>query len=65
MLQADSRHFGDANELAGKHATVAGDYPQLSIDEDRNIKTKTLDAIGELAELLVAMKSGVLGIKPK
>jgi hypothetical protein len=41
---------------------MAGDDVAVAIDQDRDIEAKSLDAVGDLPDLLLAMPACVTGI---
>jgi hypothetical protein len=55
-------HFFDPQQLCGRHPTVAGEDLRLIVDEDGIAKAKSLDALGDLADLLVGVRARVTRI---
>jgi hypothetical protein len=42
---------------------MPGDHLELPIDQDRDVETECLNAVRDLADLLVAMEAGILRIE--
>ena len=63
MIQTQRRHLGKAKRAAGRQPTVPRNHIELSIDQDRNIKSECINAIGELTNLALAVLTGVSRIR--
>jgi hypothetical protein len=55
MIEAEGRHFRNAEFAAGEQPAMPGNYVIVAIDQDRDIKTKNPDTVGDLSDLLLAM----------
>jgi hypothetical protein len=55
MIEAQGRHFFDAEKKAGVIPTVPGDDVAVTVDQDWDVKTEELDAVGNLPDLLFRM----------
>jgi len=63
VIQTQRRHLGKAKRVAGRQPTMSGNRMELSIDQNRNIKTECRNAAGELTNLLPAVLTGVSRIR--
>src|ERR1035438_5300517 len=55
MFKTDSRQLGDAKTIRCFEATMSGDYSELAIHENGNVKSKCLDAAHQLPDLLLGV----------
>ena len=62
VIEAQCRHLGYAEQAACEQSSVTGHNIAVAIDQDRDIKTEGLDAVGDLPDLPLGMASRVGGI---
>src|SRR5262249_26939824 len=62
VLKTNRGHLLDAQEFCCKSAAVAGDDCVVLIDQNRVVKSKCDDAVRDLADLLLRVRSGVARI---
>src|SRR5258706_2521718 len=62
MIETNGRNLGQPKTLRGEDAPVAGGDMVLAIDENGHIETKTLNAAGDLTDLLLCVNAGVPGV---
>src|SRR6266568_7196896 len=65
MREPVGRHRGDAEELGGFHATVTSDDLLVIIDQNRIAEAELRDAVGDLADLLLRMRPGIVRVWPQ
>lgn len=63
VVEADHRHLGPTEMLAGQHPAVAGHHPALAVDEHGHVEAEGLDAARDLADLLRAVQAGVAPVE--
>src|SRR6202023_2348196 len=59
MAQLDSRYRVPSHLARGQEASMTSDDFLLVIDQERHVESKRLDALRNLADLLVAMNPGI------
>ena len=65
VRQPAGRHCVDAEELGRFHAAVAGDDLLGIVDQDRVAEAELLDALCDLANLLLRMRAGIVWVRPQ
>ena len=65
VRQLHGWHVLDAEQLRRCYAAVTGDDLPLVVDEDRIAKAKSLDALGDLADLLLGVCSRIARVRSK
>jgi hypothetical protein len=65
MIQAHGWHLVDAELAAGEQPAMSGDHIACVIDQDRDIKTKLLDAFSNLLDLFLAVLARVYRVWSK
>jgi len=55
VIEAQGGHLGDAEFAGGHEPAMPTNHVAMAVDEDRDIKTEDLDAIGDLPDLLFAV----------
>ena len=63
MIDAHRRHLGHAERAGSQDPAVTGNYLATAINQDRDVETESLDALGELPDLLLAMPARVRRIE--
>ena len=63
VIEAQRRHLGHAELAAGEQPAVPGDHVAVAIDQDRDIEAESLDAVGDLPDLLLAVAPRVGGVR--
>ena len=63
MLKPDGRNLGPSEPPARQQPAMARDYIEISVHEDRDVKSEGLDAVGDLPDLLGAMLARVLRVR--
>ena len=59
VIEAEGRHLGNAELAAGEQPAVPGDHVAVAIDQDRHVEAESLDAVGDLPDLLLAVPARV------
>jgi hypothetical protein len=62
MRQPARGHRFDAQKLGGLHTAVSGDHLVVVVDQDGIAEAKLFDAFGDLPNLLLGMRPGIVGI---
>jgi hypothetical protein len=65
VRQLDGGHLLDTQQLCGRHPAVAGNDLVLVVDEHGIAEAKPLDALSDLANLLVGVCARVARIRSK
>ena len=61
MIEPNGRNLVPPEPLGSKKPPVAGDYIAFGVDQQRDIETEGLNALGNLTDLLGAVLAGLPG----
>jgi hypothetical protein len=63
VIETPGRRFRNAEFAAREQPTVPANHLVVAIDQDRDIKVESSDAVGDLPDLLLAMAPRVRRVK--
>jgi len=63
MIETQGRHLGPAELSTGEEPAVTRDDVEIGIDQHRHIEAESLDAVGDLPDLLLAVAARVGGVR--
>jgi hypothetical protein len=65
VIEAQGRYLGDPEQGACEQTTVTRNYIALAVKQDRDIKSKSFDAFGDLPDLLLTVMPRITGVRFK